>query len=371
MGDLIFLNGVLTLIDELKVLKNYLEGLHFTPRSSESILVDALKLKIDDLLKDADDLLNRPRGSEADQHKLKILKRQRDMLAHIYESVNHHLKLLEASSLEYIFRFKSALFDHAAGLVHPYTKVVLLLSSQYKMTDILADKSVYVVAMPIYDIVIPWYWILLSHELGHVFYAQNRTEIEGANIRNIVKYLAERAPTTTRTRDDFRSYIRLWREHWLQELISDLFACALLGTSYTIALIDSLQDPEAGAFSKTHPPLSARIHIQLYYLNAIVPELARECERYWKSFEEHFCSKSFNYPFGGEILENIVQSFKDILPNPPVFNILNKVKEFRKELESNNVPETGDVLSMICALALSNNKLKIREQFMKTITEDR
>lgn len=384
MNDPLF-DGIISLKLEFQELKSHIEVL--TLRYGRSILTDAITSKIDNIIKDVDNLIDSYQNImqvTCDQNQYKIfedrlmlLKGQRDILTVFFEALNQHLNIINQINnkeiLKCIENFKKDMITLANSHISlTNQEVCLLYSSTYKMTPLLADKGVFIVAMPIYDLRAPWYWTLISHEIGHIFHFQKSREVDGKLLPILARYLIEKAPEHVKRSGYVNDFIQMWRYHWLSELISDLFGCALFGASFTTSFISWLQKVNILEIENTHPPIEARVFVQLKYINEICPkDMVKLCEQYWNTLCRSVKDprSQLGYPFDYEILEYIVNVFKELIPDPPIAKISDKILKIKKALDAERI-EREEPLVMICGLAISEKKLELREDVLKAITED-
>jgi len=376
------LDGILSLkfeVLELRSHVNKMESLY-----GKSTLTEVFTSKINDTLEDIEYLervyqvTTRSSISTQSQYKtleetLTIIKYRRHILAIFLEALNQHLTVVnqvgEKETIKIIDNIVNELTSLVSSHLSNQYKVRLLYSSEYKMTYLLADKGIFLVAMPIYDFKLPWYWTLITHEMGHAFYFLKGKEIAKRIRPFLVKYLAEKAPESVKRQGIVSYYIEAWMDSWLSEFISDLFGCSLMGASFTVPFISYLQRSNVLSVEDTHPPLEARVVVQLRYMEEVSRDMYDICKEYWDALSNvKESGGELRYPFDYEILECVVKVFRELIPHPPIAKISDKILEVKNVLDS-GIVKCNDPLVTICGLAISERKLELKDEVLKAIVE--
>ena len=250
-------------------------------------------------------------------------------------------------------------------------KLYTLIEYAYSAIAILLKYRVMVFCVPSYDVLRPWKWALLLHELGHTAFITRRDGFIKKFRDKILPILRELAPTSLKE-EDIARYLRTWEQNWLKELISDLYGVAIGGPAYTYTFIIEVFEDNPARYAFTHPSLDSRIYIQLKCLEKMeLEKLVSDVKELWLTHRSNVLVRELGYPFPQRALEELVSVFIDMVGRPVFPNISNKVVKLQLQLNQGRVP-AGTPLSLILALALSDNRRNrtIQEKVLEAIVAD-
>jgi len=236
------------------------------------------------------------------------------------------------------------------------------VQNEYASLPIEMEESICFVMLPAVDLHKPWKWVLLTHELGHLFYEIQKYVILPEVMPKIKETLRDSLPNEANKEEKVRRYKGLWSELWLKEIVADIIGVSLCGPAYPRVLITQLSDPAPTSSVSNHPPLEARIMSGIEYLKRVeAPSKTVETmEGIWRKFRENIQdSQVLPGFFSREILMSIAQQIADLLPTPFIVSNWEDVLRIAKELPQ---IEKKDVKLLIPAIALSDNrKVKVTD----------
>ena len=380
------IDGILSLEREISNFKSCIEHLTLVDAAlhdvKEALLYAARELSnsVQDLRRDYR-ILHQVSGEEyREQYKTLEtrfwnLRRQLFILASFLRDLNHHSAILRDRRDRRLKLCMDAFISGLIGLVREPSdfnayKFVHMYSYEYWWNGLFHERGLFILGSPDFDIEVPYHWPLIAHEIGHAYYILVKPRLSRLILPRLVAYMLKMAPTHVNMRD---VYMLLWKwlHQWLSEVISDIFACSLIGASYTVPLIEYLQRPTLTVIDDTHPSIAARILVQLKYMERLdLMEMLETCKRYWESLylSVERGAEAPGYPFDQEILEYIAEEFSTLMPHPPIKEYLDKILEIKDYLDSGVVKSDSAPL-MVCGLALSKNRFEIGREVLKAIME--
>ena len=234
-------------------------------------------------------------------------------------------------------------------------KLYTLLEYAYSAIAILLKYGMMVFCVPSYDVLRPWKWALLLHELGHAAFIVRKDDFIKKFRDKILPILRELAPTSLKEEGVAR-YLRTWEQNWLKELISDLYGVAIGGPAYTYTFMIEVFEDNPARCAFTHPSLDSRIYIQLKCLeNMELGKLVSGVKELRLAHRSNVLVRELGYPFPQGALEELVSIFMDMVGRPVFPDISDKVVELQLQLNQGRIP-AGTPLFLILALALSGNR---------------
>lgn len=232
------------------------------------------------------------------------------------------------------------------------------VQNEYSSLSIEMGESVCFIMLPTVDLHKPWKWVLLTHELGHLFYEIQKYEILPEVMPKIEDALQNSLPSEVNKEEKVRRYKDFWSELWLKEIVADVIGTSLCGPAYPRALITQLSDPAPTSYASDHPPLEARIMSGIEYLKRVgAPnKMVEAMERIWRKFRENIQdSQVLPGFFSREILMSIAQQIADLLPEPFIVSNWEDMLRIAKEIPE---IEKKDVKLLIPAITLSDRKIR-------------
>ncbi|RLF23168.1 MAG: hypothetical protein DRN15_06855, partial [Thermoprotei archaeon] len=253
-------------------------------------------------------------------------------------------------ALEKFINDARAYFNELSNL-----KLYTLIEYAYSAIAILLKYGIMVFCVPSYDVLRPWKWTLLLHELGHAAFIVRKDDFIKKFRDKILPILRELAPTSLKEEGVAR-YLRTWEQNWLKELISDLYGVAIGGPAYTYTFMIEVFEDNPARYAFTHPSLDSRIYVQLKCLEKMeLGKLVSGVKELWFTHRSNVLVRELGYPFPQKVLEELVSVFLDMVGRLVFPDISDKVVELRLQLNQGRVP-AGTPLFLILALALSDNR---------------
>ena len=246
--------------------------------------------------------------------------------------------------------------DSLAEELNLPTNLLLVVApqSEYASLPILSERA-FIMMLPLTNLTKPWKWVLLSHELGHLYFQYHKESILVA----ILPVIEEELKETIRKEEQVEEYVHLWGEYWLQEIISDIVATALCGPAYLKILITEATEPKPTQLYGTHPPLDARAFAQITYVELVGAdsELTLTMKRVWEEFRNGV-RETASLPdyLSEEIVEHISRLMVNIIRRP---FIVTNWGDFKRVM--NGLPGTKDedLRFVIPAMALSDVHVRL------------
>ena len=99
--------------------------------------------------------------------------------------------------------------------------------------------------------------VLLSHEIGHVFYHKNEREISSDITPRVLRGFLKLTPNLDQNFFDQASFI--WAQHWIPEFVADCFAVKTLGPAFLLQFMLIALNSQPNRIETTHPPSNLRI----------------------------------------------------------------------------------------------------------------
>ena len=109
-------------------------------------------------------------------------------------------------------------------------KFYTFIEYEYSTITILDDYNIIAFCTPSYDILKPWKWTLLLHEIGHTMFNAKIDTYVMKFREKILPILRDLAPSSVRTQ--VAAYLKLWEQKWLKEFVSDLYGVTVGVTKY-------------------------------------------------------------------------------------------------------------------------------------------
>lgn len=232
--------------------------------------------------------------------------------------------------------------------------LIVAPQSEYASLPILSEGA-FIAMLPLTNLNKPWKWVLLSHELGHLYFQYHKENILVEALPAIENELRE----TIRKEEQVEKYINLWGEYWLQEIVSDIIAAGLCGPAYLKMLITEATEPKPAQLYGVHPPLDARAMAQIEYMRFVgAPnELALTMESVWKEFRNGVRETASLPDFLSEEIVKLVSHFMVQVVQKPF--IAANWYDFKRVM--NGLPNTKDedLRLVIPAMALSGVYMKL------------
>ena len=247
-------------------------------------------------------------------------------------------------------------------------KFYTFIEYEYSTITILDDYNIIAFCTPSYDILKPWKWTLLLHEIGHTMFNAKIDTYVMKFREKILPILRDLAPSSVRTQ--VAAYLKLWEQKWLKEFVSDLYGVTVGGPAYIYAFMIEVFESDPAQYAPTHPSLDSRIYLQFRYLDEIneIKELVDKVEDLWYTHRDNIITEELGYPFPQSALDKLVYVFMDLIRRPVYLDLSGRVVELQQQIDKGIIVEALP-LPLILALTLSRNRRKkaIQQKVIKII----
>jgi len=137
-----------------------------------------------------------------------------EVLTRIYSDVCAHLITIQQRD-EQTHNFKLLLDKYLQELTMECRdlsrltdrQIICLLAREYAFTGMFADEEVFLVSIPVYDLAQPWYWPILSHEIGHMIFYEIRGHFNYARLLRRIANILRRSAVERDRGDRVNVYI--------------------------------------------------------------------------------------------------------------------------------------------------------------------
>jgi len=220
--------------------------------------------------------------------------------------------------------------------------IIVAPQSEYASLPILSERA-FIVMLPPTNLAKPWKWVLLSHELGHLYFQYYRERI----LIRILPVIEEELRDIIRDEEQVKRYVSLWGEYWLQEIVSDsdIVAVSLCGPAYLKMLIIEATEPKP---AQVYGALA-----QMTYMKSTgaPDELMLIMERVWKEFRNGVLEMaSLPDYLNEEIVRRVSCLMVDFIRKPFIVTAWDELKKVMKSLPK---VKGEDLRLIIPAMALS------------------
>jgi len=204
-------------------------------------------------------------------------------------------------------------------------------------------------------------WVLLAHEIGHVFYDLHFEEFNSNVIPQVIGKLSERKPLNMAPRE-LESVIYVWAEKWIPELASDCFAVKTLGPPYAVQFMLAVLDSKPDHVDVSHPPNNMRVYFTMDLLDSLaIPDFNVDSYRgIWNSYSLSVTRPSSQYILDEEIVEAALNGIDRIVSGTPIKGKWNEILSASQALSCGSLP-SEDLLSVISAMALLDPTIRLDE----------
>jgi len=278
--------------------------------------------------------------------------------------IKHNKKYIEATTA--LEKFVNNVKVHLKDVRK--LKFYTFIEYEYSTITILDDYNVIAFCTPSYDILKPWKWTLLLHEIGHAMFNAKIDVFIMKFREKILPILRDLAPSSIRTQ--VAAYLKLWEQEWLKEFISDLYGVTVGGPAYTYAFMIEVFESDPAEYASSHPSLDSRIYLQSRYLDEIkeIKEMVSEVEDIWYTHRDNIVAEELSYPFPQSALDELVYVFMDLMKKPVYPDLSDRVNELRQQINRGIIVEASP-LPLILALTLSSNRRKkaVQQRIIKII----
>jgi len=200
-------------------------------------------------------------------------------------------------------------------------------------------------------------WVLLAHEIGHIYYHQNSFEINSNVSPQVVRKLGEVRPPNL-NQYDFEQATYIWTNHWIPEFVSDCFAVKTLGPAFILQFMLTALNGQPDRVEFTHPPTSIRVNFMLDILEdlGLSGISINDYRNSWQSYTHTVSTPTSIFIADDEVVNAALSSIGSVLTPTPIIDKWADITEARRALSAGTVPDK-DLISTISALAIEENKL--------------
>ncbi|MDL1957588.1 MAG: hypothetical protein LWW95_11190 [Candidatus Desulfofervidus auxilii] len=226
---------------------------------------------------------------------------------------------------------------------------ILTPGNSYATIPILEEK-ISVIMLPFTNLTKPWKWVLLSHELGHIYFRYSRKNI----IMKTLPIIEEKLRESIYEKEGIKNYIKLWSRYWLEEIVSDIIATGLCGPAFLKMLILEAIEHDPTHVHASHPPLDIRALAQIEYMCLVKApnKLIQTMKNAWKKFRSGVKeASSLPEYMNEELVKRILPPLADIIPRPFIVSNWDK---FERIIYNFPKIKDEDIRFIILAMALSD-----------------
>jgi hypothetical protein len=200
-------------------------------------------------------------------------------------------------------------------------------------------------------------FVLLAHEIGHVYYYQNSFEINSNVSPQVVKKLSEVRPPNL-DQSDFEGAVYIWTNYWIPEFVSDCFAVKTLGPAFVLQFMLTALNGQPDRVKSTHPPTSIRVNFMLDILEAL--DLSNvnidDYRSSWQSYTHTVSTPTSLFIANDDVVNTALNSIRSVLTPTPIIDKWTDITDARHALSSGMIPDQ-DLISTITALAIEESKI--------------
>lgn len=200
-------------------------------------------------------------------------------------------------------------------------------------------------------------WVLLAHELGHVYYYQNEERINSNVTPEVITHLIENRPTNLDQRE-VEAIIYTWARHWIPEFVSDCFAAKTLGPAFIGQFMVTALDSQPNRIETTHPPPNLRIRFMMNILDTLnLSDIDIGSYRnMWQSYAHSVSRPSSLFIVHEDVVTTALHCIDSIVKEKPIENKWADILETKKAISRGLIPG-HDLVSTISALAIAEPNL--------------
>lgn len=197
--------------------------------------------------------------------------------------------------------------------------------------------------------------VLLSHEIGHVYYYKNEREISSDVIPKVLRKLSQNRPATVDQRD-FEDARLAWALHWIPEFVADCFAVRTLGPAFLLQFMLIALNSQPNRPETTHPPSSLRIKFMTDTLQSLnLPNIdINSYQSLWDSYARTVSSPSSVFYLDDEVVTTAFDCISSTVIPTRIDEKWAEILQAREAIEKGTVPNQ-DLVPTICALAMDES----------------
>jgi len=281
---------------------------------------------------------------------LRSIKHVIYLLHTIYGLVTLREKVKKKVSQKYLSLANKYIDLMSKELDFPKNLLLILTPGNSYATLPILEEEIGVIMLPLTNLTKPWKWVLLSHELGHIYFRYSRKNI----LMKTLPIIEEKLRESMHEKEDIKNYIELWSRYWLKEIVSDIIATGLCGPAYFKMLILEAIEHEPTHVYTSHPPLDIRAlaQIEYTYLAKAPNKLMQIMKNVWGKFRISIKETSpLPEYINEELVKRILPPLVDIIPRP---FIVSNWDEFEKIMYDLPKIKDEDIRFVIPAMALSD-----------------
>lgn len=215
------------------------------------------------------------------------------------------------------------------------------------------DVTRHILFMPYSETVQMSRWVLLGHEIGHIYYDTNFDVFNSVVVPRVLRELVENAPLHISTRDlSDASYI--WSSHWIPELACDSFAAKTFGPAYVSQFLAYCLSEVPFDSTSTHPHPELRVKLMFEILQGLQLDGfdVNELESKWESYTRSVSLRSSTLLTNDDVFRAASEGIRSVMRNSPILQSWPNLELAKDSLNRGVVPKV-DLFDLIASLALA------------------
>jgi hypothetical protein len=198
-------------------------------------------------------------------------------------------------------------------------------------------------------------YVLLAHEIGHVFLHRNEYEISSNVIPQVLRKLSQNRPATI-NQNSFEQARYIWAQHWIPEFVSDCFAVKTLGPAFLRQFMLIALNSQPDLVEVSHPPSNLRMKFMVDILRSL--NLSgfdiNNYQNLWDSYALTVSTPNSLFIIDEEVVSTAFDCITATIIPTQIEDKWDEILKAKKSLEEGEVPNQ-DLISSISALAMEEN----------------
>jgi len=202
-------------------------------------------------------------------------------------------------------------------------------------------------------------WVLLAHEIGHIFYDLHSEEFNSTVIPHVIRKLTETKPINIE-QSEFQNTIHIWTNYWVPEFAADCFAIKNIGPSFLTQFMVIALDSELNRIEVSHPPANLRVKFMIDILESLklFDIYIESYRKLWNAYSDSISTPSSYYILNEEVVNEALNRINFIIRDSPIKDKWNDVSEARQFLSQEIVPNKN-LVSIVLATALVDPEVNL------------
>jgi len=206
-------------------------------------------------------------------------------------------------------------------------------------------------------------WVILTHEIGHIFYDLHSEEFKSSVIPQVMRKLVETKPPNIGQRE-LEDIIYIWTDKWIPELACDCFSVKTIGPPYAVQFMVMALNSKPDYPYESHPPMTLRVDFMMDILESLaLPEFDVAFHRdVWNSYSRSVTQPSSRYILHEEVTKAALSGINEIVGAASVERGWNDVLATRQDLSNGKVPDKN-LVSIVSAMALLEPTINLEQVY--------